>query len=138
MIALYTAPSCLSCRKVKKYFAENQIKYVERNILSTPLRRVDIMRMLESSETGVYDIISKRSKAYQDSNVNIDDMQISELIEYIIKHPTILKRPIIISDMDMQVGYNNDDISLFLPLELRDRALCMKEDCKYMKSLKIQ
>ena len=30
-----------------------------------------------------------------------------------------LKRPIIVDEDDLQVGYNTDDISIFLPQELR-------------------
>ena len=41
MIKIYTAPSCLSCRKVKKYFKEHNIKFIEKNILQTPLTRDD-------------------------------------------------------------------------------------------------
>ena len=32
MIKIYTAPSCISCRKVKKYFKEHNIPYIEKNI----------------------------------------------------------------------------------------------------------
>ena len=33
----------------------------------------------------------------------------------------MLKRPIIIDDNELQVGYNNEDITIFLPKELRNR-----------------
>ena len=52
MIKIYTAPSCLSCRKVKKYFKENNIPYVEKNIMQTPLLREDIYKMLIHSDRG--------------------------------------------------------------------------------------
>lgn len=139
MIKLYTAPSCLSCRKVKKYFKENNIKFVEKNIISTSLNRDDILRMLMDSENGFDDIISTRSKVIKDNNINIDDMKTSELIEFIIKNPTILKRPIIVSDLELQVGYNEDDITLFLPPELRECSNCfpIEGECEYVKNIKI-
>ena len=68
-------------------------------------------------------------------------MKINELIEFIIANPTILKRPIIVTDNEIQVGYNDDDITLFLPPELRERecSFCLgpDEDCDYVKALKI-
>lgn len=139
MIKIYTAPSCLSCRKVKKYFKENNIPYVEKNILQTPLLREDIYKMLIQSEGGFEDIISMRSKVFKEKNVNLDEMNLNSLIDFIIANPSILKRPIILSDMDLQVGYNSDDITLFLPKELRECSLCFEdEDCEYNKALKVE
>jgi len=74
MIKIYTAPSCLSCRKVKKYFTDNNIPFVEKNIINTKLTREDIYRMLLSSENGFEDIISTRSKIINDNHIDIDKM----------------------------------------------------------------
>ena len=136
MIKVYTAPSCLSCRKVKKYFKDHNIKFVEKNILQTPLTRDDIYKMLIQSENGFDDIISMRSKVFKEKNINLDDMNLNQLIDFIIENPSILKRPIIISDLDLQVGYNAEEISLFLPPELRDCDSC-EDDCDYNKYLQL-
>ena len=64
MIRIYTAPSCASCRKVKSWLNENQIPYVEKNIFSTLLKESELRELLERSENGTDDIISKRSKRF--------------------------------------------------------------------------
>ena len=52
-------------------------------------------------------------------------MSVKALVEFIIDNPSVLKRPIIINDNELQVGYNNEDITIFLPKELRDsEAFC--------------
>lgn len=108
--------------------------------MHTKLSRDDIFKMLTNSENGFEDIISIRSKVFKDGNVNLEAMKIHELVDYIIENPTILKRPIIVTEYDLQVGYNDDDITLFLPEELRDRecSFCLgpNEDCDYVKALK--
>lgn len=119
MIKIYTAPTCSSCRKVKKYFDEFNIEYEEKNILGVPLTKDDIFKMLINSENGFEDIISTRSKIIKENNINFDKMKMSEVIDFIINNPSVLKRPIIVANQDMQVGYNSDDISIFLPQELR-------------------
>jgi hypothetical protein len=55
----------------------------------------------------------------------------------------VLKRPIIVTDYEIQVGYNDDDIELFLPPEIRDRDCehCFEkhgpgEECNYVKNIK--
>ena len=71
MIKLFTAPSCLGCRKVKKYFVDHNIKFEEKSIINHKLRREDIFQMLIHSENGFEDIISTRSKVFKDNNLNI-------------------------------------------------------------------
>ena len=43
----------------------------------------------------------------------------TELYELIRKTPGLLRRPIIIDDKRLQIGYNEDEIRRFLPREVR-------------------
>lgn len=128
MIRIYTAPSCASCRKVKKWLKEHDIPYVEKNIFSTLLREDELREMLVRSENGTDDIISKRSKIIKENKVNIEDMSVNELIKFIQENPSILKRPIMIDERRFQVGYNAEEIRAFIPRELRQLADCEKSD----------
>lgn len=120
MIQIYTTPSCASCRKAKKWFDQYKIPYSEKNIFSIKLSKEDIFRMLANSENGFDDIISTRSKVFKEKKLAPDNMSVQELIEFIIDYPSVLKRPIIINENELQVGYNNEDITIFLPKELRN------------------
>ena len=122
MIRIYTAPSCASCRKVKSWLKEHNIPYVEKNIFSTLLREIELKELLERSENGTDDIISKRSKIIKEND--IDSMSISELIKFIQENPSVLKRPIMIDERRFQVGYNAEEIRVFIPRELRKLAEC--------------
>ena len=119
MLRVYTSPSCSSCRKVKEFLKKEHIDFVEKNIFASVLNEADLKDILAKSENGVDDIISKRSKIIKEQHVNIDDMKLPELIEFIRKNPTVLKRPIIVNDRIIQVGYNNEEIRVFLPKELK-------------------
>ena len=121
MIQIYTTPSCASCRKAKKWFDQYNIPYSEKNIFSIKLSREDIYKMLANSENGFDDIISTRTKVFKEKKLNPDAMTSQELIDFIIENPSVLKRPIIINENELQVGYNNEDITIFLPKELRYR-----------------
>ena len=121
MIQIYTTPSCASCRKAKKWFDQYKIPYSEKNIFSIKLSKEDIFKMLANSENGFEDIISTRSKVFKEKHLEPDNMSIQELVNFIIDNPSVLKRPIIINENELQVGYNNEDITIFLPKELRNR-----------------
>ena len=138
MIKLYISPSCSSCRKVKKYFDHFNIKYEEKNIINTPISKDEILKMLMKSENGFEDIISTRSKIKKEKNFDIDNMKLNQLVDFIIENPTVLKRPIIVTDYELQVGYNEDDITLFLPEDFRNLDCDKCENyarCEYLNNL---
>ena len=120
MIQIYTTPSCASCRKAKKWFDQYKIPYSEKNIFSIKLSKDDIFRMLANSENGFEDIISTRSKIFKEKKLDPENMSVQKLVDFIIEYPSVLKRPIIINESELQVGYNNEDITIFLPKELRN------------------
>lgn len=124
MVTLYTSSSCSSCRKAKRWFESNNIKYREKNIIGIKLTRNDIINMLKYSENGFEDIISTRSKVFKESHLEPEEMKFSELAEFIIDNPTVLKRPIIINEQIMQTGYNEDEIRAFIPREFRSMFNC--------------
>ena len=130
MIKIYTAPSCHSCRKAKEFFEKEEIPYQEKNIFVTVLNDEELKDILTKTENGTEDIISTRSKIIKESGADINNMTISELIAFIRQNPSILKRPIMVDDTNLQVGYNSEEIRVFIPHEKRMREwACKKTEC---------
>ncbi|MFJ5714931.1 transcriptional regulator SpxA [Neobacillus sp. NPDC093127] len=119
MVTLYTSPSCTSCRKAKSWLEEHEIPYTERNIFSEPLSMEEIKEILRMTEDGTDEIISTRSKTFQKLDVNLDAMPLQALFGLIKENPGLLRRPIIIDEKRLQVGYNEDEIRRFLPRRVR-------------------
>jgi regulatory protein spx len=119
MIKIYTSPSCSSCRKVKKWFEVQQIPFEERNLFSAVLNETELKEMLAKSENGTEDIISTRSKIIKDQNLDVESMSIKELIVFIRENPSVLKRPIMVDERRIQVGYNEEEIRTFIPTSKR-------------------
>lgn len=123
MVTLYTSPSCTSCRKAKAWLEEHDIPYHERNIFSDALTIDEIKGILRMTEDGTDEIISTRSKAFQKLEVDIEQMSLKDLIDTIQENPGILRRPIILDEKRLQVGYNEDEIRRFLPRKVRKLQL---------------
>lgn len=119
MVTLYTSPSCTSCRKAKAWLKEHDIPFKERNIFSEPLTLEEIKGILRMTEDGTDEIISTRSKVFQQLDVDIDTLPLNELFTLIQKNPGLLRRPIILDEKRLQVGYNEDEIRRFLPRTVR-------------------
>lgn len=123
MVTLYTSPSCTSCRKARAWLQEHDIPFTERNIFSDPLSVDEIKNILRMTEDGTEDIISKRSKAYQSLKVDLNALPMKVLYKLISENPGLLRRPIIMDDKRLQVGYNEDEIRRFLPRQVRELEL---------------
>lgn len=119
MVTLFVSPSCTSCRRAKSWFQEHQIPYKERNILSEKLTIDEIKNILHYTEEGTDEIISTKSKAFQKLNINIDSLSLRELYTIINENPGILKRPLMLDEKRLQVGFNEEEIRSFLPRNMR-------------------
>ncbi len=122
MIVLYSAPGCSSCRKVKQWLKEHDLRFIEKNIFKTILNENEIKYLLTRSENGTDDLISKRSKLIQEGSVDLDNMKVNELVNFVQKNPSILRRPIILNNHVLQIGYDVEEIDAFIPKELRKIA----------------
>lgn len=130
-VKVYTSPSCASCRKAKRWLNDFGIDYIEKNIFVSKLNNDELKAILEKTEHGFDDIISTRSKVFKEKNIDLEAMSISELLGFIEENPSVLKRPIIIDDRRLQIGYNDEEIRVFIPRELREHYNC--EGCGYEK-----
>ncbi|MEH7095267.1 transcriptional regulator SpxA [Neobacillus vireti] len=119
MVTLYSTPSCGSCRKAKAWLEEHHIDYIERNILSNPLTVDEIKSILRLTEEGTSEIISTNSKTFQELNINIESLPLNDFYKLIMENPKMLRRPIILDEKRLQVGYNDEEIRSFLPRKLR-------------------
>lgn len=129
MIKIYVSPSCSSCRKVKKWFQEQNIPFVEKNIFHS-LNEDELREMLNKSLNGTDDIISTRSKIIKENNIDIDSMSLSEFVKFVKENPSVLKRPIMVDDHRLQTGYNEEEIRTFIPRARRIAEMaCNRKDC---------
>ena len=96
--------------------------------MTSPLSASELQHILSLTQNGTDDIISTTSKIFQKLNLDVESLSISELLRLIEENPSLLRRPIILEDKRMQIGFNEDEIRAFLPRgyrkqELRDATL---------------
>ena len=123
MITLYVSPSCTSCRKAKAWLEEQNLEFNEKNIFHEPLTKEEIKQILSLTEEGTSELISYRSQAYQALSEDIDDLSLNELLELFENEPSLIRRPIIMDDRRLQIGYNEEEIRCFLPRKVRELEL---------------
>ena len=130
MIVIYTAHGCASCRKAKTWLKENNIGFIEKNIFKTLLDKNEIKYLLSRTDNGTEDIISKRSKIIQEGKIDIEQLSIGKLVDFVIANPSVLRRPIILNDRVFQIGYDAEEIAAFLPENFRKAEIRDDEECQ--------
>ncbi|EHJ56147.1 regulatory protein spx [Streptococcus urinalis FB127-CNA-2] len=123
MITLFLSPSCTSCRKARSWLLNYEVDFEEHNIITSPLSQDELMSILSFTENGTEDIISTRSKVFQKLAIDVEELTISDLIQLIADNPSLLRRPIIMDDKRMQIGFNEDEIRAFLSRDYRKQEL---------------
>lgn len=63
----------------------------------------ELKSILRLTEEGATEIISTRSKTFQDLNINIDELSLNEFYTLIIEHPLMLRRPIMLDEKDCKL-----------------------------------
>ncbi len=132
MVVIYTAPGCAGCRKAKQWLKDNNIEFVEKNIFKALLDEKEIKYLLSRCENGTEDIVSVRSKAFQNLQKDLDDYSMSELIKLIQENPSILRRPLMLSENNLIIGYDDDEIPALIPSSaIRSFDEACNESCPY-------
>ena len=123
MIKFYYTPSCTSCRKAKAWLEKHNLEYTEHNLFAQPLSDEEISELLAKTENGTEDLISSRSQAFKNLNVNVEDRTVKEWTKFISAHPELLRRPLLVKDQQLQAGFNEDQLRSFFSREYRQIEL---------------
>lgn len=111
--------TCSSSKKAIQWFMDHDIPYEFRHIVHEPLTEEEFFSILEKTEQGTEEIISTRSEAYQNLNVDFASISLKKLYTYIREYPTLLRRPIMLDKKRVLVGYDVHEIRQFLPRNMR-------------------
>jgi regulatory protein spx len=119
MLTVLVTPSCTSCKKAKNWLNKHRIAFTERNIMHQPLSTDEIKHLLSRLDDGLESLISTRNRFAKNLNVDFDELSFQEAVQIISDNPQILRRPIIMDDKRLHIGYNEEEIRVFLPRSVR-------------------
>src|SRR5699024_10337248 len=117
-VMVYGIP-CSSTRQAKEWLTKYEVPFVTKNIMRNPLTIQELQFILSRTVEGTDEIISTRSKVYNDRNLDMDALPLQQLLKLIQEDPKLIRSPIIIDEKRFQVGYHEDEIRQFLPRKTR-------------------
>ncbi len=110
-LTFYSYPSCTSCRKTKHWLKAHQIEFNERHLfrVETPTRE-ELKYILSLTTEGIDEILATRSQTFKNLNLNIEEMTVNEVLELLIEKPKLLRRPILVDNKKLVIGYNPGEL----------------------------
>lgn len=122
MIKVYKSKSDAQYNRVTKWLDSFYLPY--KVISQTGLLYDDLKQILYLTDEGFEDILVSKAKApqvYKKVPENILEMNVDELIKFILTYQKLLKTPLVFDDNNLLVGYNSEQIRIFVP-RIRDNG----------------
>src|SRR4051794_12060225 len=95
-IFLYT--SCTSCRKAVELLREKGINAKRRDYFKDRFTKPELIAVLDRAGVTPFDVLSTRSNPYRELGLAERTLTENELLELMVAHPQLLKRPLIIKN----------------------------------------
>jgi regulatory protein spx len=103
-----------------KWLTENKLDYKEQKIDSF-ISKEDLLRILILAENGTESIVSRNSNEFKSLDIDLNSLSFNEFLDYVSQRPGILRHPLIVDKDKLQVGFNSEEIRLFMPRDQRKR-----------------
>lgn len=120
MIHLYFNRRCTSSPKAIKWFRRYHLDIVLHPVAQ--LTREDLINALMSTDRGFTDLVKHHERLNDKDKMKVyllKQLPFNEAIEFLKLNPHLIRTPVIIEGNKTLIGYNPDQIRMFLPKEYR-------------------
>ncbi|MFK4935034.1 Spx/MgsR family RNA polymerase-binding regulatory protein [Lactococcus garvieae] len=119
MIHFYYSSSCNSCNKAKSWLDYHHLKYIKHNLVTEKITKEEILDLFAKTENGTSDVLSKTSLKIPGTRRDLEELSLNELAGVLSDNPKLIRRPLITEGGLLQVGFNEEQLRIFIPRESR-------------------
>ncbi len=103
-------PKCSTCKKAKKCLEENNIKFEDRNIVEETPTVKELIEWIERSGQDIKKWFNTSGLKYKELNLKerLLHMSDKEKIELLASDGMLIKRPLLISDKGIFIGFKEE------------------------------
>lgn len=104
-------PKCSTCKKAKKWLKENNIEFVDRNITEEIPTIQELTKWIKESGQEIKKWVNTSGLKYKELNLKekLATMNDEQKIELLASDGMIIKRPLLISDKGIFIGFKEND-----------------------------
>lgn len=110
-------PKCSTCQKAKKWLEKNQIKFQERHIVEETPSKEELEKWIEQSGLEIKKFFNTSGLKYKELNLKekLPNMSDAEKIELLASNGMLIKRPLLINDKVILVGFKEKEWENLIP-----------------------
>ncbi len=103
-------PKCSTCKKAKKWLEENNIEFEERNIVTKTPTIEELTKWIQKSGQDIKKWFNTSGLKYKELNLKdkLINMTDKEKIELLASDGMLIKRPILISERGIFIGFKEE------------------------------
>ena len=100
-------PKCSTCKKAKKWLEENNIGFLDRNIVEETPTVEELTKWIERSGLDIKKWFNTSGLKYKELNLKdkLINMSYQEKIEILASDGMLIKRPLLVSDKGIFTGF---------------------------------
>ncbi len=112
MIQVYGIKNCNKIRDTRKWLEEKEIEYTFYDLKKEPLIREELEEFVH--RIGLDVLINRKGMKWRQLGLNDKNLSEEELFEQLLEHQTMMKRPVLIQDEAILVGYDEEAFEAFV------------------------
>lgn len=103
-------PKCSTCKNAKKWLEENNIDFVDRNIVAETPTVEELSKWIERNGQDIKKWFNTSGLKYKELNLKdkLVSMSDKEKIELLASDGMLIKRPLLISDKGIFIGFKEE------------------------------
>ena len=109
-IIIYHNPKCSKSRKALEIIKSKNIEPTIILYLVNKLSKTEVENLLSKLGLSIRDILRTKEYEYQNNNLKNKNLSDDTLIEFLIKYPKLLQRPIVIKNSKAVIGRPPENI----------------------------
>ena len=109
-VVIYHNPKCSKSRKALEIIKNKNIEPTIILYLIDKLSKTEVKNLLSKLELSIRDILRTGEDEYKKNNLKDENLSDSKLIDFLIKYPKLLQRPIVVKNSKAVIGRPPEDI----------------------------
>ncbi|MFR5265666.1 arsenate reductase family protein [Clostridium sp.] len=103
-------PKCTTCKKAKKWLKENNIDFTERHIVEDNPTKEELKEFYEKSGLTINKLFNTSGMLYRELNLKdkVKTASEDELLEILSTNGMLIKRPLLVLEDKVLVGFKED------------------------------
>lgn len=119
MLYLLGLKNCDKTRAARKWLQARDLEFTEIDLKEEPLEQEELEEIIY--KVGLEPLINRKSRTYRElknqGELDEDSMDDEDWVRLILEHQTLIKRPLLVEEESILVGFDEDAWTNFLGLD---------------------